>query len=241
MNGIPRRPTFWVAFALLSAAAGLYAWLYFPQALPLVNLEVKMSRDEALVRAASIADRLRLIAPGAREAALFSHDGGTQHFVELEAGGKPAFTRLLSGEFYAPYRWDVRLFQPGETAEVRVRFKPDGTPYGFLRLLPESAPGAALDPAAARAIAEKSAHDDWGIDFSLYRPLEQTQSELPSRRIDHAFTYERIDEKLGEGRIRMRLVVAGDALSALIHFVYVPEAFGRRYQEMRSANNTIAN
>ena len=241
MNGITRTPTFWVAFALFSAAAGVYAWIYFPQALPIVNLEVKMSRDDALARAASIADRLHLIAPGAREAALFAHDGGTQNFVELEAGGKPAFTRLLSGELYAPYRWDVRLFQPGETAEVRVRFKPDGTPYGFLRLLPESAPGAALDPAAARAIAEKSAHDDWGIDFSLYKPIEQTQSELPSRRVDHAFTYEREDEKLGDGRIRLRLVVSGDALSALVPFVYVPEAFSRRYQEMRSANNTIAN
>ena len=241
MNGITRRPAFWIAFVLLSAAAGAYAWIYFPQALPIVNLEVTMSRDEALARAASLADRLHLMAPGAREAVLFSHDGGAQNFVELEGGGKPAFTRLLSGEVFAPYRWDVRLFKPGETGELRVRFKPDGTPYGFLRLLSENEPGAALDPAAARAIAEKSAHDDWGIDFSVYKLIEQSRSELPSRRVDHAFTYEREDEKLGDGRIRLRLVVGGDVLTALIHSVYVPEAFGRRYQEMRSANNTIAN
>jgi hypothetical protein len=241
MSGITRKPAFWIAFALLSAAAGVYAWRYFPQALPIINLEVKMSRDDALLRASAIADRLHLIAPDAREAVLFSHDGGTQNFVELEAGGKPAFTRLLSGEVYAPYRWEVRLFKPGETAEARVRFKPDGTPYGFARKLPENEPGAALDPAAARAIAERSAHDDWDIDFSRYKLLEQSQTERPSHRVDHTFTYERDDEKLGDGRIRLRLVVSGDALTALTHFVYVPEAFGRRYQEMRSANNTIAN
>jgi len=241
MNGLTRKPAFWIAFALLSAAAGVYAWRYFPQALPLINLEVKMSRDEALLRAAAIADRLHLIAPDAREAALFSHDGGTQNFVELEAGGKPAFTRLLSGEVYAPYRWEVRLFKPGETAEARVSFKPDGTPYGFARKLPENEPGAALDPVAARAIAERSARDDWEIDFSRYKLLEQSQTERPSHRIDHSFTYEREDEKLGDGRFRLRLVVSGDALTALTHFVYVPEAFGRRYREMRSANDTIAN
>src|SRR5215472_11158283 len=241
MNGITRRPVFWVAFALLAAAAGYYAWIYFPQALPIVNLEVKMSRDEALVRAASIADRLHLIAPGSRQAVQFTHDGGTQNFVELEAGGKPAFTRLLSGDVYSPYRWEVRMFNPSETAEVRLQFKPDGTPYGFSRKLPESAPGAALDADAARAIAEKSAHDDWGIDFSRYKLIEQSQAERPSRRVDHALTYEREDEKLGDGRFRLRLIVSGDALSALAHFVFVPEAFGRRYQEMRSANNTIAN
>ena len=188
MKGITRNPAFWIVFALISAVAGVYAWHYFPQALPLINLEVKMSREEALQRAADIADRLHLIAPGARDAALFAHDGATQNFVELEAGGKPAFTRLLSGEVYAPYRWEVRLFKPGETAEARIRFKPDGTPYGFTRKLPETEPGAALDAEAARAIAERSARTDWQIDFSRYKLIEQSQSERPSHRIDHALT-----------------------------------------------------
>jgi hypothetical protein len=241
MEGITRKPAFWIVFALLSAIAGACAWRYFPQALPLINLDVTMSREDALKRAADIADRLQLVAPDAREAALFSHDGATQNFVELEAGGKPAFTRLLAGDVYAPYRWDVRLFHPGETAEARVSFKPDGTPYAFSRKLPETEAGAALDTAAARAIAEKSARDDWQVDFSRYKLIDHSQTERPSHRIDHSFTYERTDEKLGDGRVRMQLVVSGDALTGLTPYVYVPEAFTRRYQEMRSANDTIAN
>jgi hypothetical protein len=241
MNGITRKPAFWIAFALVSAASGLFAWRYFPQALPLINLDVSMSRDDALVQAAAVADRLHLVDSGAREAALFTHDGDTQNFVELEAGGKPAFTRLLSGNVYAPYRWEVRLFNPGEIEEARVSFKPDGTPYGFSRKVPESAPGAALGAAAARAIAEKSAREDWAIDFSRYKLIEQSQAERPSKRIDHALKYERLDDQLGDGRIRMQLVVTGDTLTGLTHFVFVPEAFKRRYAELRSANNTIAN
>src|SRR6266581_44307 len=127
MSGITKRPAFWV----------MIAWRYFPEALPLINLDVKMSREQALETAGTIADRLHLVAPEARRAAAFTHDGATQNYVELEAGGKAAFTRLLSGEPYAPYRWEVRLFKPRETAEVYVRFKPDGSVYGFARKVPE--------------------------------------------------------------------------------------------------------
>jgi hypothetical protein len=123
MNGITRKPAFWVAFAVASAICAALAWEYFPQALPLINLEVKMSRDAALEEAGAIATRLHLAAAGARRAAVFAHDGATQNYVELEGGGKSAFARLLSGEAYSPYYWDVRLFTPGEIAEARVRFK----------------------------------------------------------------------------------------------------------------------
>jgi hypothetical protein len=241
MNGITRKPAFWLAFAFLSALSATFAWRYFPQALPLINLEVKMTREDALARAVSIADRLHLIAPGARAAALFSTDSGTQNFIELEAGGKPAFAALLSGDVYAPYRWQVRLFHPGETTEVRMSFKPDGTPYGFLRILPENEPGAALDAAAARAIAEGSAREDWSIDLAPYKLIEQSQATRTGGRVDHTLTYEREDQKLGDGRFRLRLIVSGNALAGLTHFVFVPEAFSRRFREMRSANDTIAN
>ncbi len=240
MSGFTRRPAFWIAFVALSAISAALAWEYFPQALPLIHLEVGMSRDQALEEAARIAERLHLAEPDARGAAMFAHDGGTQNYVELEGGGKSAFTRLLSGEIYSPYRWEVRLFKPHETAEVRIRFKPDGSPYGFARTVPEDAPGPALDSAAARAIAEARARADWGIDFGPYKMLDASQAERPSRRVDHAFVYERNDEKLGDATIRLRLSVSGDALTEVTHFVHIPEAFWRRYAELRSANNTIA-
>src|SRR5437667_4553003 len=172
MPRVTRKPLFWIAFAAVSALSALFAWEYFPQALPLINLDVKMTRDEALDRAAALADKLGFMVSGARRAVLFAHDGATQNFVELEAGGKPAFSALLSGELYAPFWWEVRLFKPGETAEARLRFKPDGTPYGFNRKVPENAPGPALDATRARAIAESRAKADWAIDFAPYRLLE---------------------------------------------------------------------
>jgi len=134
----------------------------------------------------------------------------------------------------------VRLFKPRETAEARVRFKPDGTVYGFSRYVPETAPGPALEAAAARAIAEAGARADWAVDFGPYAPLEQSHVQRPNGRVDHTFVYERKDVVLGEGRVRLQLTVSGDALTEVTYFVHVPEAFERRFEELRSANNTIA-
>jgi hypothetical protein len=240
LSGITQRPTFWAAFALLSAVSALLAWRYFPAALPLINLDVRMSREQALEQAAATAERLQLAPRDAQSAAVFTHDGTTQNYVELEAGGKSAFSRLLSGEVYAPFRWEVRMFKPGETAETRVRFRPDGSLYGFSRYVPEIAPGPALDAAAARAIAEAGARTDWGVDFAPYKLLEQSRVQRPNRRVDHTLVYERDDVTLGEARVRLQLVVSGDTLTEVTHFVHVPEAFGRRFAELRSTNNTIA-
>ena len=57
--------------------------------------------------------------------------------------------------------------------------------------------------------------------------------------MDHTFVYERPDIRLGEGRYRLRLVVGGDKLTDLVHFVKVPEAFSRRYEQMRSSNDAV--
>ncbi len=240
MPHLTNKPAFWIAFAAISALCGALAWRYFPDALPLIKLDVRMSRAAALEQGVALAEKLKLAPPGARAAANFGHDTDTQNFVELEAGGNARFGELLAGNLYSPYWWDVRLFKPRETAEVRVRFRPDGTPYGFARQVPETQPGPALDADAARAIAETRAKADWHIDFAPFKLLEHSQQQRPNGRVDHLFVYERTTEALGEGRFRMSLGVAGDEFSGLMHFVHVPEAFDRRFDEMRAANNAIA-
>ena len=57
--------------------------------------------------------------------------------------------------------------------------------------------------------------------------------------MDHTFTYERSDVTFSEGRVRLRLVVSGDKLTAVTYFLKIPEAFTRRYASMRSANELI--
>ena len=244
MTGITRKPAFWVVYVLAALAALGIAARLFPLAIPIVNLDIKLSRADAIDAARALATRLRIAPADARVAARFAHDATTQNYVELEGGGKRAFAELTRGGRYAPYWWEVRLFVLGAIEETVIRLKPDGTPDGFARKLPETyvrdPARKALDVDAARTIAETRARDDWGIDLSRYKLLEQSQQTQTTGRVDHAFTYER-PEPLGDARVRLQLTVAGDELIAAHPFVHVPESFDRRYDELRSANNLIAN
>ncbi|MEO7275998.1 MAG: hypothetical protein ABIX28_00450, partial [Vicinamibacterales bacterium] len=103
-----RRPAFWLLLALLSAAAAVTGYWYFAQAFSIVSLDITMDRDGALAAARTIAARDQLGPPNYREAASFSLDDETQTFVELEGGGKAAFTQMMRDGLYSAYTWRVR-------------------------------------------------------------------------------------------------------------------------------------
>ncbi|MGH7598130.1 MAG: CPBP family intramembrane glutamic endopeptidase [bacterium] len=234
-----RKPIFWLVLSLVSIGAMIFAYRFFPEAFPIVSLDLQMDRQNALDAARRLAAQYNWKPEGFEQAASFKLDQETQNFVELEAGGKAAFRQMLQENLYSPYTWNVRHFKEGETHEVLVRFTPKGEVYGFVQKLPEKERGAELAADSARFIAE-SAAQNWQIDLDQYRLAEKSQETRSGGRVDHTFVYERPDRKIGDGRYRLRLVVGGDKLAELTHFVKVPEAFSRRYQEMRSANDAIS-
>src|SRR5262249_50887133 len=158
---------------------------------------------------------------GYRQAASFALDDETQTFVELEGGGKEAFTEMLRSGLYSAYTWRARQFKEGEVHETLIRFTPDGRPYGFVERLKEEAAGAALTSDDARAIAEANATSKWQVDLRPFSLVERGQERRPGGRVDHTFTYERASPTLNEGRYRLRLVVSGDRLTEATYFVKI--------------------
>ena len=234
-----RKPVFWAAFAAVSVACGAFAVVNFPRAFSIVELDLEMDRPAALAEARRLSGELGWGPSDYRQAASFRVDDRARSFVELEGGGPEAFAGLLSDGPFHPYQWIVRHFRGGEVRETEVRFRPDGAPYGFRETLAEDAAGAALDAGAARAVAEAGTGAPWNVALDAYAPVEASQTERPGGRVDHTFVYEHAGAQAGEGRFRLRLVVSGDRLTELTHLLQVPEAFDRRYEEMRSANEGI--
>jgi hypothetical protein len=234
-----RKPLFWVVLTAVSLAGIVFTVRNFSRAFPIVSLDLRMNRAAALAQARELAARFQLPPSDFRQAASFSGNQEVQNFIELEAGGTDAFRAMIQAGLYYPYQWTVRHFKPGETRETAIRFTPGGEAYGFSIKLPEDEPGAALEPAQARATAEQSAARDWGVDLSKYQLVEESKEVKPGGRIDHTFVYERPDVQIGEGRYRLRLMVGGDRLINLTPFVKVPEAFSRRYEQLRSSNSVV--
>ena len=235
-----KKTLFWILFTLVFLISTSFAVKYFSRAFPIVNLNIQMDREQAVAAAEDLAQKFGWGPEERRQAASFDLDQQVQNFVELKAGGTEAFNDLLKSGLYSPYTWTIRLFREGETNETTVFFTPAGEAYGFAEKLAEDAPGAALAADSARVIAENAATTDWGIDLAPFTLIEASKEVKPGGRVDHTLVYERTHEKIGDARYRLRLVVSGDKLSQLRHFVKIPEAFLREYSEMRSANETIA-
>ncbi len=236
-----RKPAFWVVFVLGSIACTVWAALNFSRAFPLVTIDLRMDRHAATAEAERLASERGWGPEDASTAVAYRLDGTLQSFVELEGGGKPAWREMLEGELFSPYTWTVRRFREGETNESTLRFRPDGRPYGFREKIPEDEPGANLEPEAARELAEAAVAAGWEVELGDYELVEQSHEVRPGGRTDHVLVYERPGLEIGdEGRYRLRLTVSGDRFTELTHFVKIPEAFSRRYQEMRSANDAIA-
>lgn len=226
--------------AIISVVSLIVAVRYFPQAFPIVDVTISMDRTEALKESTKIAQSFN-IGPeeGYRQAVIFNSDQYVQQYVEMEAGGADAYRALVAGKLYSPYTWQVRHFKPLDVHEVQLSFTPEGKPYGFVETISEEEAGPSLSPEEARVIAQEHAAADWSINFDDYSLVESSRETMPNGRTDHTFVYER-PEKLGEAFYRLSLKVSGEKLITLAHSMKIPEAFGHRYAEMRSANETIA-
>jgi len=236
---ITQRPLFWAIFVLTFIGSVIFAYTYFSTAFPLVNLNLKMDRQKAIKQADALAKKQGWGPENFQQAITFATDSTTQFFVELEAGGKKAFNAMIKEKRYEPYTWRIRHFKELQKNETVIIFTPEGKPYGFKETIPETTPGESLSVEKARTIAETTASNEWSINLSTYKLIESSKEVRQSKRVDHAFVYEKQHITVGEGRYRLRLVVSGDKLTELNRFVKIPDNFTLRYKEMRSTNDVI--
>lgn len=234
-----RSPLFWAASVTLALACALAAYRYFPLAFSLLHVTITADREQINAQAEKLAREFTLGPDGAQQATTFHTDTIAKTFVELEGGGKQALVAMIESHTYEPYTWIVRRFKEFEQNEVLLRFTPRGESYGFAHTVPETVAGAALPAAQAREIAEQQATTLWHVPLEQYTFIESSQEAKLSGRIDHMFVYERPDVSAGDGKYRVQLTLSGDRLSGINYLMHLPEAFYRRYEQMRSLNQTI--
>ena len=240
MKQLTAKYVLWPLFILGALASSVASYFYFPRAFPIIHLNIAMNRSQAIESAKALAFEHHLGPQDAQIATSFATDEKVKTFVELDAGGKQALVDMIDKNLYQAYTWRVRLFKPFEQREATIIFTPNGTPYGFKELLSENEKINNLSIHQAQKKAEQRiTSKPWSIVLSDYTLVETSQETVPSGRIDHSFVYER-SEKISDGFYRLSVVVSGDHVSELNHFVKVPEQFMQRYQEMRSKNENIA-
>ena len=222
------------------AAAATAVWL-FPRALPIVAMEQTLTRDVALARADSFFRAHDLAVPGARTAVRFQGNDSLTTYIELAGGGHDSLNALVRGRDIAPFTWSVRTFVPGNPREARIHFAPDGRIVGFSRTFAEADKRPDVGADSGRLLAEYALRTWVGEPMSRWTFVTSSYvTRKTSARIDRSFTFERNDRKISGAPIRVEVEIAGDTPSKIRPFVVIPESFGRRYGEMRSANDFLA-
>ena len=89
------RPAY-LLLVLTTAAAATATWL-FPRAFPILAIQDRLTRDEALQRADSFIVANDLAPDSARRGIQFTADDSLRTFIELAGGGKDSLDALLRG------------------------------------------------------------------------------------------------------------------------------------------------
>ncbi len=223
-----------IAFAAAVSALALGVSVrYFGRAFPEAAIEFRVNRSDSEPLARKfLADRGARL-EGYRHAAVFRFDDETKVYLE-RSQGLERMNQLTRGPLRL-WRWSHRWFKPQQKEEFRVDVTPAGEAAGFDHEIPESAPGANLDAAAARGLAERFLREVMKRDLTGLEFLE-TRTEKRPARTDHAFTWKQKSMDLGEGSLRLDVGVDGDQVAGYREFVKIPEQWSRDYEKLRSRN-----
>lgn len=225
----------------LAIAGLIYSLNMFDKAFPIVKVSIGADKTEIRAKADSLAEAAGIMPEGYRSVTAFNTDEQFKNYVELEGGGVDIFQDIIDRGIYHPYSWSVRQFIPGEVREAWYNFTPSGKLLGFVLTLPDSLPGADIPDFDAAALYLRSdARAALLPDLEGYELVEKSSELRESGRRDHVFTFENREHGVAEAKYRIKIGVSGDEITMVQRTARVPEAFIKRYEEMRSSNTTIS-
>ena len=226
----------WIVLGIIGSA---FAYRFYFRAFPEASVDFRVSRSEALKRAADFVGKLGENIGGYRSAIVFNLDEDAKTYLERELGLQQA-NQLMSSQLNIWY-WDVRFFRPQQEEEFHVRVNPKGQIVGYEHTIPEARAGPSLDRSAAQAATESFLASQAGVDLSAWQFLpEEADSKKRPNRTDWFFTWEKRDFRAKDAPYRMRASLQGDRPGATAEYLQVPEAWKRSFARLRSGNDTLA-
>jgi membrane protease YdiL (CAAX protease family) len=220
-----------VFIAAVSLAIGIK---YFSRAFPEAAIQFRVNRDDSAPLAQKFLAERGVTLAGYRHAATFDYDDQAKVYLERTQGVE-RMNGLTRGPIHL-WRWSHRWFKPQQQEEFRVAVTPAGEVVGLEHDIPEAAPGANLDQASARTIAEAFLTQ---VMHRNLTDLEFVESETEKRpaRTDHDFTWKQKSVDLGDGSLRVEVTVDGDQVGGYREYVKIPEQWSRDYEKLRSRND----
>jgi membrane protease YdiL (CAAX protease family)/L-amino acid N-acyltransferase YncA len=231
-------------FDVLLTLAGLVGLVLFlalyNEAFPDAAIDLTLSRAQIAQRADDYLKSQGYDVSGYESVVDFNQNWWASVYLQRTLGVAET-NRLVRAERLPIWTWSARWFRPQQQEEFSLELMPDGEVIGFSHTIPEAAPGAALDQAAARALAEKYLTADRQLNLSDLEETSASSQAQPGGRVDHRFEWKRRNFAIGDGDLRRLISVQGDRVGSYGYWLRVPEAFERDFSAQRNIASYINN
>src|SRR5262249_14638030 len=208
---------------------------------PFGSLPIGRSRAEALARE-ELQQRGVTLSPKWRVMAVPDDGSGGPHPVVFETAGDARWRELL-GVYLPKPRWRVRVATftgdiVDRAEEWQMYVNAAGEVRGVRHTLPEGRPGAALDESSARKAALDAVRARIGLGDGQLKEVSAKPAKQKART-DWTFTFtDTTIVALPKGEPRIDVTIAGDEVTSVSRYVYVPEDWERE-QRAASTRNLI--
>ena len=169
----------------LAGVLGIVLFLtLYNEAFPDATIELPLARDQIMQRANDYLKSQGYDVGDYESVVDFNQAWWASIYLQRTLGVAET-NRLVKAERLPIWTWNARWFKPQQQEEFSLELMPDGEVIGFSHTIAETAPGAALDQAAARAIAEKYLTADRQLNLS---ELEEASAsaQAATRRTDRS-------------------------------------------------------
>ncbi|PZM84600.1 MAG: hypothetical protein DKT66_08180 [Candidatus Melainabacteria bacterium] len=167
----------------------------------------------------------------------FSYDDDAKSFLEYELGVARA-NELMVKEIPVWY-WRVRMVRELQQEELRIWINPEGKLAGVDHDFENDKALPTLSHKDAEKFAREFVEKETGNSLEGYDLIKDEESQKPKRK-DHSFTFEDSKKDYKGAKMRVYVGVAGNKIESYNRYLHVPEAFERKFADIRSYNRMLA-
>jgi hypothetical protein len=224
---------------LLAGILGLvFFFAKFDESFPAASIDLKTSHSQIESEAKTWAGVSGYDINSAIFATIFTYDDYGKTFLEYELGQAKA-NELMRAEIPIWY-WNTRFCKPFKIEECSVWVSPDGKMRAFRRELENDRKMTSISHADAQKVAENFLTQKVGMSMTDLKLIKNAETKQV-HRTDHDFTWEDQKRDYKGAKLRTYLNIAGDTVTDYNTFLYVPEKFTHKFNEIRSYNNVLKN
>jgi len=221
----------WILFVLIAILClGLWYKFEYPY-FSFVDLSV--NKNEALTRAQSYLQSLRINTQTYSKAIIFNTDDWPDRYLQKTLGIRVE-EEFIKKHDYELFFWQVRFFKEFQKEEFFVTISPkSGEILSFDHLIDDAQPREVLEKDLARRKAEEFLKNTYGFNLNNYEFHEEKIKRYDSR-IDYSFSWEKKGVRIpwrqdqGVAKLLTGATVSGLEIRRFYKGVLdIPEKFGR--------------